>query len=213
MWFLFHPFGRIVCSCTIRIIYTYKILCFPNSGKYLRTLSKEAENPTGCMVTLEKLAPPEADASLETCTALRKCSKSLQWVCKEPSPAAVLHLKSMEMGWSGPVCPCSQSCDPETRHALLQRTKVADSLWAIRSPGFARRGHHLGACLPQWEVRQDHNCFCLARHKGLLGRLTACFCQSPNVPMSGASSKPAWLGPVCVISSLKRRRHLLLCLE
>lgn len=55
------------------VIYTYKISCLPNSGKYLRTLSKEAENPTGFMIAVEKLAPPEADASLETCTALRKC--------------------------------------------------------------------------------------------------------------------------------------------
>lgn len=133
------------------------------------------------MIAVEKLAPSEADASLETCTALRKLNSS-QWVWKEPSPAAVLLcLKSVEMVQSGPVCPCSQTCDSETPRTWLQRTKVANSLWAIRSPGFARTGHHLGVCLPQWEAGQSYNCFSLARHKGLLGRLTACFSQSPKV--------------------------------
>lgn len=187
MWFFFPSLWWNCVQLLLCIICTYKISCFPTSSKYLRTLSKgfkKTENPTGFMIALEKLAPPGADASLEICTALRKCSAlSSEW--KEPSPAVVLYLKSMEMVQSGHVCAYSQTCDLEMPHALLERTKVANNLWAIWSPGFARRGHHLGVCLPQWEARQNHNCFSLAMHKDLLGRLTACFSQSPNVPSSG----------------------------
>lgn len=84
----------------------------------------------------------------------------------------------------------------QTPHALLQRTKVADSLWEIGIPGFARRGYRLRVCLPQWEIRQKHNCFYLSRLKGLLGRLTTCFSQSPNVLVSRLMelgvNLPAW---------------------
>lgn len=43
---------------------------FKQVSENTKSRLKKAENPTGFMIAVEKLAPPEADASLETCTAV-----------------------------------------------------------------------------------------------------------------------------------------------
>lgn len=115
---------------------------------------------------------------------------------KEPSPCVVLLcLKSVEMMQSGPVCPCSQTCDSDTLHTWLQRTKVADSLWAIKALALPEKTTIWGSvCLSErsgrittaspWPARKA---YCL------LLSISKC----PCVWVNGAGSKPAWFGPVC----------------
>ena len=153
-----------------------------------------------------------------------KVFASIQWAWKVPSLVEVLHLMTVEMEGPGSACPCSQTCDPETHPMLCckeQRRRVCP--WAIRNPGLARRSHSPVACLPQWKTGQNHVCSWVARHSWpvaswaqraarkayrLLVSTHECLC----IWVVWAHSKPAWLGPVCVISFLVRRCHLLPCL-
>lgn len=168
----------------------------------------------------------------DLCSSL-KVFISLQWAWKEPSPAAVLlRLTSVEMGWWGPACPCSQTCDPETpphsghppTHTLCCREQRRQTRpWAIRNPGFGRGSYYLVACVPRWEMGQNHDCSCLAgqpsqwlvRHQGLRGKLATHSPWCPNGSVSGSRALVANLPGLdqSVISLLVRRRHLLPCLR